>query len=70
MMLLRAFVVIVISALVVDSFRINCRSTKDAPSTASRLGKFKMAATTDELAVAYEQIKQQVKLLWKVEYFQ
>ena len=62
MMLLRTFVVFVISALVVDSFRINCRSTKNAQSVAFRLGKFQMAATTDDLAIAYEQIKQQVKL--------
>ena len=62
MMLLRTFVVIVISALVVDSFRINCRSTTNARSAAFRLGKVQMAATTDELAIAYEQIKQQVKL--------
>jgi hypothetical protein len=64
MSLFRLFLVALVTTFVVtNSLRINTRVSVSAQRKRSALTKCWMTATTDELAVAYDQIKQQVRLI-------
>jgi hypothetical protein len=64
MSLFRLFLVALVTAFVVtNSLRINTRVSVSTQSRRSAFTKCWMTATTDELAVAYDQIKLQVRLI-------
>ena len=63
----RIFLLAFVTAFVVtNSFHLNSKTTYRSRCERARVTTFHMTVTTDELAVAYDQIKQQVRSIFLV----